>query len=323
MDQWTSMSPSGAPTGRQLHSAAWTGAEMVIWGGFDGAGTQSGGRYDPSGDIWDSTSLVGAPPARYNHAAAWTGTELMVWGGFNGGYLDTGGRYDPAADQWVSTAVAGAPTPRWLTEMAWTGTEMLVWGGQDGTSVLDIGARYDPVGDTWTSMTMLGAPSARTYHSAVWTGSFLVIWGGEEESAPVSSGGRYVLGHADDGYGDGFSECDGDCDDSHPEVWGMVDPVSGLMATSNTSFAWSEPASTGTLSSIAYDVLRTSTPGDLSTATSCLESADGGDTAVTDPELPLPGEGFFYVVRPQNGCPGLGPAGANSSGVPREARACP
>ena len=34
-DVWTTISTTGAPSPRLLHTAAWTGSEMVIWGGAD------------------------------------------------------------------------------------------------------------------------------------------------------------------------------------------------------------------------------------------------------------------------------------------------
>ena len=32
-DGWTATSATGAPTGRGLHTAVWTGSEMIVWGG--------------------------------------------------------------------------------------------------------------------------------------------------------------------------------------------------------------------------------------------------------------------------------------------------
>ena len=33
---WHATSTIGAPTGRYLHTAVWTGSRMIVWGGFDG-----------------------------------------------------------------------------------------------------------------------------------------------------------------------------------------------------------------------------------------------------------------------------------------------
>jgi hypothetical protein len=47
-DSWASTSEIGAPTARSLHSAIWSGNEMIVWGGqvtaFDAA-TSTGARY--------------------------------------------------------------------------------------------------------------------------------------------------------------------------------------------------------------------------------------------------------------------------------------
>ena len=36
-DSWTATSTANAPTGRYAHTAVWTGSEMIIWGGYNGA----------------------------------------------------------------------------------------------------------------------------------------------------------------------------------------------------------------------------------------------------------------------------------------------
>ena len=35
-DSWSATTTSGAPTGRYIHTAVWTGAKMIVWGGTDG-----------------------------------------------------------------------------------------------------------------------------------------------------------------------------------------------------------------------------------------------------------------------------------------------
>ena len=51
-DTWRPMSATDAPRGRDFHTAVWTGAEMLVWGG--GNGLNTGGRYaagiDPDAD---------------------------------------------------------------------------------------------------------------------------------------------------------------------------------------------------------------------------------------------------------------------------------
>src|SRR5206468_1921081 len=98
---WSATSIVNAPSGREAHTAVWTGTEMIIWGGrYDG----TGGRYNPATDTWASISSVNAPQARQQHTAVWSGSEMIIWGGFNGTFLiNTGGRYDPLSDTWTLT----------------------------------------------------------------------------------------------------------------------------------------------------------------------------------------------------------------------------
>jgi hypothetical protein len=73
---------NGTPSGRTLHTAVWTGSEMIVWGGSDFNGPMNGGgRYNSEGNRWTAVSTNGAPAARYIHTAVWTGSEMLVWGG--------------------------------------------------------------------------------------------------------------------------------------------------------------------------------------------------------------------------------------------------
>jgi N-acetylneuraminic acid mutarotase len=187
-DTWTAIPTAGAPVGRYLHTAVWTGSAMIVWGGFSGGALNSGGRFDPAANTWTPTSTLNAPSARTSHAAIWTGSRMIIWGS---GAL--GGRYDPATDTWTSVATANAPATRNEPGAVWTGTRMLVWGGHTGGSPdtsLNTGGQYDPVGDTWSLMTTAGAPAGRFEHVALWTGSAMIVWGGEATSV-FHDGARY------------------------------------------------------------------------------------------------------------------------------------
>ena len=52
VDYWIDTSPIDAPPARNYHTAVWTGSEMIIWGGWNGPGLNTGGRYDPTTDSW-------------------------------------------------------------------------------------------------------------------------------------------------------------------------------------------------------------------------------------------------------------------------------
>ena len=79
---WTPTSTTNAPAGRTFYTAVWTGAEMIVWGGWDEVVTyfNTGGRYNPSTDSWTATSTTSAPNARAQHTAVWTGSQMIVWG---------------------------------------------------------------------------------------------------------------------------------------------------------------------------------------------------------------------------------------------------
>ena len=100
-DTWTTTSTANVPDARYLHTAVWTGSEMIVWGGFADVGliTNTGGRYNPSTDTWIDTSTTNAPIAREQHTAVWTGSEMIVWGGDGNTYLNTGARYNPTHRQ--------------------------------------------------------------------------------------------------------------------------------------------------------------------------------------------------------------------------------
>ena len=180
------------PDGRTHHTAVWTGAEMIVWGGANGLSLDSGGRYNPATDTWASTSRgAGAPLPRQLHTAVWTGTEMIVWGGNGPEWLDSGARYDPASDTWAATSSGAAA--RHSHTAVWTGTEMIVWGGSGPDSVLFAdGGRYDPTTDTWSATAVVNAPTARHSHTAVWTGSEMIVWGGIASGVgKLDTGGRY------------------------------------------------------------------------------------------------------------------------------------
>src|SRR5438270_6103233 len=196
-DTWTPTSLTNAPLGRSLHTAVWTGSEMIVWGGYDGFDPfNTGGRYNPSTDSWTATSTVNAPFARVGHTAVWTGIQMIVWGGQGVG--NTGGRYSPNTDSWTVTSTTNAPTARGGHTAVWSGSEMIVWGGyQFGVGDTNTGGRYNPNTDSWAATSTTNAPSARLRHTAVWNDSEMIVWGGIT-SGPnptyFNTGGKYNPG---------------------------------------------------------------------------------------------------------------------------------
>ncbi len=196
-EAWTpgAAGPTGLPPvlARRGHSAIWTGAEMIIWGGVDKNGLllNTGARYNPAAGTWVRINTTNAPAPRANHRAVWTGTEMIVWGGLASGFFatsvtNTGGRYNPATDAWTPIAAGGGS--RQSHSAFWTGTEMLVWGGTaissglfgGGSFPLNSGARYNLAANNWTVISSSGSPVPRFDYSAVFTGPEMIIWGGRD-----------------------------------------------------------------------------------------------------------------------------------------------
>ena len=146
-DSWTATSLTDVPGARREHTAVWTGSEMIVWGGWDFAGTHSlrtGARYNPSTNNWTPTTTSNAPPDRAFHTAVWTGDEMIVWGGVNnmGGSLNSGGRYNPGMNSWTATSMVNAPSARYAQTAVWTGSQMIVWGGTDNSNYFNTGGSY-------------------------------------------------------------------------------------------------------------------------------------------------------------------------------------
>jgi N-acetylneuraminic acid mutarotase len=195
-DSWTSTSTTNAPTARSVHSAVWTGSEMIVWAGYDGTNElNTGGRYNPVTNSWIATSTTNAPLARDHHTAVWTGSEMIAWGGYGCGAncnLNSGGRYNPSTDTWTATSTINAPVARWLHTVEWTGSEMIIWGGTDGVNYVNTGGRYNPSINSWTATGVPNDVLGRAAHSAVWTGSEMIVWGGADSTFnDCNTGGRY------------------------------------------------------------------------------------------------------------------------------------
>ncbi len=193
-DTWVATTTTGAPDGRQSHTAVWTGSEMIVWGGLSGQPRGDGSRYNPNTDSWTKTRPTNVHPARYGHTAVWTGSEMIVWGGTDGSgitYFNTGGRYNPISDTWRATTTTGAPAARSSHTAIWSGADMIVWGGGNTDGLFKTGGRYDPGTDAWTGTSTVNAPSARASHAAVWTGSEMIVWGGAFGIHNLNTGGRY------------------------------------------------------------------------------------------------------------------------------------
>ncbi len=165
---------------------------MIVWGGYFGEFTNTGGRYNPDNDTWVSTYATDHLSERWYHTTVWTGVEMIIWGGADSiNYLDTGAKYYPSLDVWIYTSLDAASLARWRHTAVRTGQEMIVWGGSDGNEYLITGARYNPITDKWIPTSLEAPPSARQSHTAVWSGLEMIIWAGEDGNEYLNTGSKY------------------------------------------------------------------------------------------------------------------------------------
>jgi Tol biopolymer transport system component/N-acetylneuraminic acid mutarotase len=179
---------------------AWTGTELLIWGGEVGFGDESldtGWRYDAKAGEWRPM-----PPsplgARSQAAGVWTGSELLVWGGadFRTDYpydaYDDGAAFDPATDRW--RVLPPAPLDGRQPLAVWTGEEMIVWGATGRSQRRVDGAAYDPQANAWRPIA--DAPIELTDATASWTGEEMIVFGaalhgGNEAESRTAIGAAY------------------------------------------------------------------------------------------------------------------------------------
>ena len=143
------------PEIRCCSAHAWTGTELLIWGGHVGFSDESldtGWRYDAEAGEW--RPMPASPlGARSQAVGVWSGSELLVWGGadFRTDYpyatYDDGAAFDPATDRW--RLLPPAPIDGRQPLAVWTGEEMIVWGSTEREQRRVDGAAYDPEADTW------------------------------------------------------------------------------------------------------------------------------------------------------------------------------
>ena len=169
---------AGALEARAFPASAWTGTELLVWGGWDlrGGFFDDGAAYDPVEGVW--RSLPPAPIEARVPLSAWTGQELIVWGtGFRTRDRPRdGAAYNPVTDTW--RPIAEGPIELTDATPMWTGQEMVVFGaalhgGNFPETETATGTAYDPSADSWRQIPPSESvdPNANT---AVWAGDRLI-----------------------------------------------------------------------------------------------------------------------------------------------------
>lgn len=303
-----------APVGRRNHTAVWTGSRMFVWGGYNGADTNTGGLYDPVANTWLTASTVNAPSSGSYATSVWTGSVAVIWGGTGGIDVRLGGRYDPSLNSWTPTSTVGAPLPRYYHSAVWTGSFMVVW---DGILANSTGGRYalghavDNDGDGYAECT----GDCNDGNPGVHAGMAEVCDGRDNDCDGLSD---EDFGDADgDLYGDAC-----DCAPNDPSAFVMPAEVRDQEWPSDASFFWWAPLSGG--SGTVYDVVRGRAgewPVGAGPSEVCHE-AGSVDNRSEDLATPAAGFASYYLVRGRNAC-GAGSYGRSSSGGERVTSACP
>lgn len=86
-NEWRSLEAPAAVDGRLYYAGAWTGSELLAWGGGDQekGNLATGASFDPESGRWRAISDEGAPSPRSFSTAVWTGDGMLIYGGSTGG----------------------------------------------------------------------------------------------------------------------------------------------------------------------------------------------------------------------------------------------
>jgi hypothetical protein len=279
---WSPISSTGAPEGRATHVAAWTGSEMIVWGGLADSGYErNGARYRPSTDTWAPMAL--APQAPIVLDAVWNGQSMIEVG--EQSPVTSGAVYDAFEDRWHNATTVGQPSgnssQRPGVEWACGG---LYWIGTNNLP----NAVYFPGSDAWSPVpknpSQMWLSQARDVVAA---GSRVLVWNG-------TTGEVYCA-----------------CAASPPAP--AVALFFGDQGQRERIVWQATPFATG------YDLIRgnlgtlRATAGDFTAATQACLANDEANVSWLDAD-PVPASGLWYLVR---GMVGASP-GSYDSGNPRQ-----
>lgn len=217
-DTWRPI-PKAPISGRYRHLAAWTGSEMLVWGGFTEhwrpGRDPEGAAYNPRTDRW-RTMAPSPLPWGQGPVAVMADGEWIVAATRNSGEVLVAA-YDPVADSWLRLPTIPAPMTR-ENSLAWTGTELVLVNSQDRMVRLPDGAAawidstdvpLDVDEIAWTGHELLGLPNslgvrpleryvaesdewvdvpgpAFEHGSMVWTGEQLIVEGPDLAFEPAT-----------------------------------------------------------------------------------------------------------------------------------------
>jgi len=178
-DTWRMMSPSPL-RGRVAAYAAWTGSEMLVFGGYgDGADLNDGALYNPTTDTW--RMMAAMPASTCPVASTWTDSVLAVAGRCDGVVDDPhtpAASYDPAMNRWTRLPELPLASP----EIYGAGTELLAMSGVHGGEAY-AASTWDT---TWRRVDMPAGVTNAIAEGATGTvvgGNFVLDWKSDPSGA--------------------------------------------------------------------------------------------------------------------------------------------
>ncbi|MDQ1702396.1 MAG: hypothetical protein QOF57_1648 [Frankiaceae bacterium] len=183
--------PAAPIEARSGAAFAWSGREVLIWGGANDSEYGDGAAYSTAGNSWRRIAASPLGP-RMAVASVWTGSAWFLWGGQSGvPTLSDGALYDPAADTW--TPLPASPLgARGGAVAVWNGKDVMVIGGwKDGRASIAAvdGAAYDPQTRSWRSLPPAPGVPVHTLLDvqAVAAGTDVYVWAQWANTVPVSA----------------------------------------------------------------------------------------------------------------------------------------
>jgi hypothetical protein len=184
------------PPGRNGHAMAFTGGDVLMFGGFDAQAFDDSWAWN--GQRWEEVSGTTRPRARAGHAMAYDPVRrrVVLFGGISGqsDFFDDTWEWNGEAWELVA-AEAPAPTARRFHAMAYDAErrEVLLFGGEaeSGAVLSDVWA-WD--GTAWVELTPSGPhPGPRRQHAMAYDPNFdrVVLFGGHDGLVP--HGDTWVL----------------------------------------------------------------------------------------------------------------------------------
>lgn len=162
-DAWTTIARAPGPD-RLRTAAAWTGDEVLIWGGL--GGDDGGLRYDPSTDRW--SAIEPGPIAGGLALGAWAGDRFIVVND-----RAQAATWDPRTGTWER--VPDPPIPAGYTEGVWSGRELIVLGLTEGGNDPIVGAAFAPASGRWRVIAEPPYDGLALGTTPIWTGTEMLF----------------------------------------------------------------------------------------------------------------------------------------------------